>query len=31
VSDELVAGRDGRAVLDVDLDDRVELTITPGA
>jgi len=26
---EIVAGHDGRAVLDVDLDDRVEITITP--
>jgi hypothetical protein len=31
VTDELVAGRDGRAVVDVDLGDRVELTITPRA
>ena len=31
VIDDFVAGRDGRAVLDVDLDDRVELTITPRA
>jgi hypothetical protein len=29
VTDELVAGRDGTALLEVDLDDRVELTITP--
>jgi hypothetical protein len=29
VTDELVAGGDGRAVVDVDLDGRVELTITP--
>jgi hypothetical protein len=31
VIEELVAGRDGRAALDVDLDGRVELTITPRA
>jgi hypothetical protein len=31
VIEEFVAGRDGRAVLDVDLDGRVELTITPRA
>ncbi len=28
-TDELVAGRDGRAALDIDLDDRVEIVITP--
>jgi hypothetical protein len=31
VIDDFVAGRDGRAVLDVDLDGRVELTVTPRA
>jgi hypothetical protein len=31
VVEQLVAGPDGRAHLDVDLDDRVELTITPRA
>jgi hypothetical protein len=31
VGDELVGGLDGRALLDVDLDDRVEITIAPRA
>jgi hypothetical protein len=31
VIEEFVASRDGRTILDVDLDGRVELTITPKA